>query len=55
MIGIPHRYLTERYPGVGGVIKHEIEDFQVHEVPLYTPLDCGEHSFFEIEKYDLSA
>ncbi len=54
MLGIPHRYLTSRVPGVGGVIKRSIEDFVVHEVPLYFPEDRGEHTFFEIEKSDLS-
>jgi tRNA pseudouridine13 synthase len=54
MIGIPHRYLTERYPGIGGGIKENLEDFIVEEVPLYCPLDHGEHTYFEIEKVDLS-
>lgn len=54
MEGIPHRYLTERYSGVGGRIKSDFEDFQVTEVPLYHPVDHGEHTYFEIEKVDLS-
>jgi tRNA pseudouridine13 synthase len=54
MQGIPHRYLTERYSGVGGVIKRDLDDFRVTEVPLYHPVDHGEHTYFEIEKVDLS-
>ncbi len=53
MQGIPHRYLTESLPGVGGTIKQELEDFQVFEVPLYSPSGDGEHTYFEIEKVDL--
>lgn len=54
MKGIPHRYLTERIPGVGGTIKQEFEDFQVFEVPLYEPSGEGEHTYFEVEKRDLA-
>ncbi len=54
MMGIPHPYLTAHLPGVGGVIKQSPEDFIVEEVPLYTPVDRGEHTYFEIEKTDLS-
>jgi tRNA pseudouridine13 synthase len=54
MIGIPHRYLTAGLPGVGGRVKEKLEDFIVEEVPLYHPSDHGEHTFFEVEKSDLS-
>ena len=54
MIGIPHPYLTEGIPGVGGYLKQELEDFIVEEIPLYHPVDHGEHTFFEVEKRDLS-
>jgi tRNA pseudouridine13 synthase len=54
LIGIPHRYLTADLPGVGGVLKEKLEDFIVEEVPLYHPADRGEHTFFEVEKTDLS-
>ena len=54
MLGIPHPYLTADLPGVGGSIKERLEDFIVEEVPLYTPCDQGEHTYFEIEKTDLS-
>jgi tRNA pseudouridine13 synthase len=48
------RYLTEDLPGLGGVIKERVEDFQVEELPLYTPAGAGEHTFFEIQKIGLS-
>ncbi len=54
MIGIPHRYLTVDLPGVGGEFKQSLEDFIVDEVPLYSPSDKGEHTYFEVEKSDLS-
>ena len=54
MLGIPHPYLTSSLPGVGGSIKQRPEDFAVEEVPLYTPSGRGEHTYFEIEKTDLS-
>ncbi|MBI3847853.1 MAG: tRNA pseudouridine(13) synthase TruD [Planctomycetes bacterium] len=48
------RYLTSDIPGIGGVLKAEIEDFVVEEVPLYEPCGSGEHVYFQIEKRDLS-
>jgi tRNA pseudouridine13 synthase len=54
MLGIPHPYLTPDLPGIGGVIKTQPEDFLVTEVPLYAPAGRGEHTYFEIEKCDLS-
>jgi tRNA pseudouridine13 synthase len=54
MFGLPHAYLTRELPGVGGVIKQEIDDFLVEEVPLYPAVGAGEHTYFEVEKSDLS-
>ncbi len=48
------RYLTEDLPGIGGKIKEQVEDFVVEELPLYTPVGEGEHTFFEIRKVGLS-
>lgn len=48
------QYLTQDLPGIGGVIKREAADFYVEELPLYTPVDEGSHTFFEIEKTGLS-
>ena len=43
-------YLTNDFPGIGGVIKTRPEDFFVQEVPLYEPSGEGEHVYVEIEK-----
>jgi tRNA pseudouridine13 synthase len=48
------RYLTADLPGIGGAIKEQVSDFIVEELPLYTPLGKGEHTFFEIEKKGIS-
>ncbi len=54
MVGSEVRYLTEDLPGIGGVIKEQVEDFVVEELPLYAPAGEGEHTFFEIQKVGLS-
>lgn len=43
-------YLTNDFPGVGGVIKQRPEDFFVQEIPLYEPSGEGEHVYCEIQK-----
>src|SRR5262252_8999616 len=43
-------YFTRDFPGVGGVIKRQAEDFFVQEVPLYEPSGQGEHIYCEIQK-----
>ena len=43
-------YLTAETPGTGGVIRTEIDDFIVDEVPAYEPCGDGEHTYFGIEK-----
>lgn len=47
-------YLTPDLPGVDGVIRHRPQDFQVDEVPAYSPLGSGEHLFVRIEKVGLT-
>ncbi len=47
-------YLTADLPGIGGVIRAEIEDFVVEEVPAYEPCGEGEHTFFGIEKHGIA-
>ncbi|MDT7920578.1 MAG: tRNA pseudouridine(13) synthase TruD [Meiothermus sp.] len=47
-------YLTPHLPGVEGVIRHLPQDFQVEEVPAYSPLGSGEHLFVLIEKQGLT-
>ncbi len=46
-------YLTRDLPGIGGMIKVVLDDFQVEEVPLYNPSDEGTHVYFMIEKRGL--
>lgn len=48
------QYLTQDLPGIGGAIKERLEDFVVEELPLYTPIGEGQHTFFEIRKEGLS-
>jgi tRNA pseudouridine13 synthase len=47
-------YLTNEFPGVGGVIKQRPEDFFVQEIPLYEASGSGEHVYCEIQKVGLS-
>lgn len=43
-------YLTADIPGIGGVIRREVEDFIVDEIPAYEPSGEGEHVYFRVEK-----
>jgi tRNA pseudouridine13 synthase len=58
--GLSHRlswripYLTEDLPGIGGIIRDETEDFVVDEVPAYEPCGDGEHTYFRVEKRDIT-
>jgi len=52
------KFLTEDFPGIGGVYKQTPDDFQVEEIPLYPCSGEGEHLYLWIEKtgittYDL--
>ncbi len=47
-------YLTSDLPGIGGKLRVEIDDFIVEEVPAYEPCGEGEHTFFGVEKRDIS-
>jgi tRNA pseudouridine13 synthase len=47
--------LTPDLPGTGGVIKVEMEDFEVEELPAYEPSGAGDHLFLWIEKRDMGA
>lgn len=49
------RHLTDDYPGVGGQIKREIDDFEVEEIPAYRPSGQGDHLYLFIEKRDTGA
>ena len=47
-------YLTPDLPGLDEVIRHLPSDFQVFEVPAYSPLGYGEHLLVQIEKEGLT-
>ncbi|WP_337868024.1 tRNA pseudouridine(13) synthase TruD [Meiothermus sp.] len=47
-------YLTPHLPGLDGTIRHRPADFQVFEVPAYSPTGQGEHLFVRIEKEGLT-
>ncbi len=47
-------YLTAGFPGIGGSIRHEPEDFQVDEIPLYEPCGEGDHLYLRVEKQGLT-
>ncbi len=47
-------YLTADLPGIGGTLRAEIADFSVEEIPAYLPCGTGEHTFFGVEKRDIS-
>ena len=53
-VHLTERYLTEDLPGTGGVIKEQVKDFMVEELPLYAPSGEGEHTFFQVRKVGLS-
>ncbi len=47
-------YLTADLPGTGGIIRARVEDFIVDEVPAYLPCGEGEHTYFRVEKHNLT-
>ena len=47
-------YLTADIAGLPAAIKRRYEDFQVEEIPAYSPSGTGDHVYFWIEKAGLS-
>ena len=45
---VPH--LTGNAPKIGGLVKQEIEDFEVDEIPAYEPSGEGPHIYLRVEK-----
>ncbi len=43
-------YLTASLPGIGGTIRCCPEDFEVEEIPAYSPVGSGDHRFLWVEK-----
>jgi tRNA pseudouridine13 synthase len=46
--------LTADLPGIGGRIKVQLDDFEVEEIPQYTPCGEGDHLYLWLEKRDMS-
>ena len=47
-------YITADLPGTGGALRRTDDDFEVEEIPAYTPCGEGDHVYAWIEKRDLS-
>jgi tRNA pseudouridine13 synthase len=52
---LPPPLLTADLPGIGGVIKQQIDDFEVEEVPAYEASGQGDFLYLWIEKRDMGA
>ncbi len=51
----PLPLLTAALPGIGGRIKAAPEDFEVEEVPAYTPSGAGDHLYLWVQKAGMGA
>jgi tRNA pseudouridine13 synthase len=51
----PPPLLTAELPGIGGRIKSMPEDFEVEEIPAYSPSGQGDFLYLWIEKRDMGA
>ena len=47
-------YITDGYPGIGGMIRQKPEHFIVKEIPLYEPCGEGIHLYLNITKKNLT-
>jgi tRNA pseudouridine13 synthase len=43
-------FVTDSLPGIGGQIKAESSHFDVEEIPLYEPVDEGEHIYVRVTR-----
>jgi tRNA pseudouridine13 synthase len=43
-------YYTADLPGIGGLIKQHVTDFQVEEIPAYKAEGVGTHCYLQVEK-----
>jgi tRNA pseudouridine13 synthase len=48
-------YVSADLPGIGGRLRCELEDFQVEEIPAYTPCGEGDHVYAWIEKRGMTS
>ncbi len=46
--------LSADLPGTGGTLRHEPDDFDVREIPLYLPEGRGSHTYLRVEKVGLT-
>jgi tRNA pseudouridine13 synthase len=46
----PPTYLTADLPGTGGLIKQQLTDFVVEEIPAYEAAGVGTHCYLQVEK-----
>ena len=46
----PPIYLTANLPGTGGLIKQQLDDFQVEEVPAYPFEGTGTHCYLKAQR-----
>ena len=46
----PPTYLTADLPGIGGLIKQQLTDFEVEEIPAYEAAGVGTHCYLQLEK-----
>lgn len=47
-------YITRDLPGIGGVLRAEIDHFTVEEIPLYEPQGDGQHLYISLTKEGLT-
>lgn len=47
-------YITAELPGIGGVLRAEIDHFVVEEIPLYEPQGEGQHLYVSLTKEGLT-
>lgn len=47
-------YRTHALAGIGGMLRATTQDFVVEEVPLYTPVDEGQHLYVNLTKEELT-
>lgn len=47
-------YSTRDLPGIGGRLRASPQDFVVEEIPLYLPVDSGQHLYVNLTKEELT-
>ena len=52
--GLEPPYLTSELEGIGGRLRATVDDFIVEEIPLYEPVDEGQHLYVRLTKAGLT-